>query len=64
MSSLSAVTEIDFDWPRRFWASLSKNDQNNLIKWEFFFIQEASADLLVIIVAMSLAISEKPRVSL
>ncbi|KAI0784110.1 catalase-domain-containing protein [Abortiporus biennis] len=29
--SLSRVTEIDFDWPRRFWNSLSEQDQQNLI---------------------------------
>ncbi|TBU30380.1 catalase-domain-containing protein [Dichomitus squalens] len=31
VASLSAVTEIDFDWPRRFWNSLSAQDQQNLI---------------------------------
>ncbi|KAI0649743.1 catalase-domain-containing protein [Trametes meyenii] len=31
VASLSAVTEVDFDWPRRFWNSLSERDQQNLI---------------------------------
>lgn len=31
VSALSRVTEIDFEWPRRFWASLSSADQQNLI---------------------------------
>ncbi|KIY68934.1 catalase-domain-containing protein [Cylindrobasidium torrendii FP15055 ss-10] len=31
VSSLAEVTDIDFDWPRRFWASLSETDQQNLI---------------------------------
>ncbi|KAI0672137.1 catalase-domain-containing protein [Trametes maxima] len=31
VASLSAVTEIDFDWPRRFWNSLSEQDKQNLI---------------------------------
>ncbi|KAJ3542899.1 hypothetical protein NM688_g5925 [Phlebia brevispora] len=29
--SLSEVTTIDFDWPKRFWASLSAQDQANFI---------------------------------
>ncbi|KAI0366552.1 catalase-domain-containing protein [Pilatotrama ljubarskyi] len=31
VASLSAVTEIDFDWPRRFWSGLSEQDQQNLV---------------------------------
>ncbi|KZT04923.1 catalase-like protein [Laetiporus sulphureus 93-53] len=31
VQSLSAVTEIDFAWPRMFWNSLSEQDQQNLI---------------------------------
>ncbi|KAI0634572.1 catalase-domain-containing protein [Trametes polyzona] len=31
VASLSSVTELDFDWPRRFWNSLSQQDQANLI---------------------------------
>ncbi|KAI0704190.1 catalase-domain-containing protein [Cerioporus squamosus] len=31
VAALSAVNEIDFDWPRRFWNSLSEQDQQNLI---------------------------------
>ncbi|KAF9027411.1 catalase-domain-containing protein [Hymenopellis radicata] len=31
VSSLSTVTEIDFSWPRIFWASLSETDQTNFI---------------------------------
>ncbi|EIW53214.1 catalase-domain-containing protein [Trametes versicolor FP-101664 SS1] len=31
VASLSAVTEIDFDWPRIFWNGLSEQDQQNLI---------------------------------
>ncbi|KAI0758857.1 catalase-domain-containing protein [Fomes fomentarius] len=31
VAALSAVTEIDFDCPRRFWNSLSEQDQRNLI---------------------------------
>ncbi|KAH9848102.1 catalase-domain-containing protein [Lenzites betulinus] len=31
VASLSQVTEIDFDWPRIFWNSLSEQDQQNLI---------------------------------
>lgn len=30
--SLSQVTAVDFDWPKRFWASLSAQDQQNLIR--------------------------------
>ena len=30
--ALSQVTEVDFDWPKRFWKSLSKQDQDNLIR--------------------------------
>ncbi|KAI0088364.1 catalase-domain-containing protein [Irpex rosettiformis] len=29
--SLTQVTAIDFDWPKRFWSSLSAQDQQNLI---------------------------------
>lgn len=32
VASLSAVTEIDFDWPRIFWNGLSEQDQQNLIR--------------------------------
>ncbi len=32
VAALSAVNEIDFDWPRRFWNSLSEQDQQNLIR--------------------------------
>ena len=35
MHSLAQVTEIDFDWPKRFWTGLSKQDQDNLIRLEF-----------------------------
>ncbi|KAL1715661.1 catalase-like domain-containing protein [Schizophyllum commune] len=31
VSALSRVTEIDFDWPRRFYDSLSQTDKENLI---------------------------------
>ncbi|KAI0922766.1 hypothetical protein AcV5_009653 [Taiwanofungus camphoratus] len=31
VQSLSAVTEIDFAWPRIFWSGLSEQDQQNLI---------------------------------
>ncbi|GBE83330.1 Catalase [Sparassis crispa] len=31
VQSLSAMTEIDFSWPRKFWASLSDQDQQNFI---------------------------------
>ncbi|OBZ76293.1 Catalase [Grifola frondosa] len=31
VAALSAVNEVDFDWPRRFWQSLSEQDQQNLI---------------------------------
>ncbi|KAH9944922.1 catalase-domain-containing protein [Amylocystis lapponica] len=31
VQSLSELTEIDFDWPRIFWNSLSDQDQQNLI---------------------------------
>lgn len=31
VESLSAVTEIDFSWPRIFWNSLSEQDQQNFI---------------------------------
>ncbi|KAH7096779.1 catalase-domain-containing protein [Auriculariales sp. MPI-PUGE-AT-0066] len=34
VSSLARVTEIDFDLPRRFWQSLSAQDQKNLINNE------------------------------
>ena len=32
VASLSAVNEVDFDWPRRFWNSLSEQDQTNFIR--------------------------------
>ncbi|KAI0696337.1 catalase-domain-containing protein [Cytidiella melzeri] len=32
VQSLSQVTAVDFDWPRRFWTSLSAQDQKNLIR--------------------------------
>ncbi|EKM57300.1 uncharacterized protein PHACADRAFT_254998 [Phanerochaete carnosa HHB-10118-sp] len=31
VKSLSEVTAIDFDWPQRFWKSLSEQDQTNFI---------------------------------
>ncbi|EJD36801.1 catalase-domain-containing protein [Auricularia subglabra TFB-10046 SS5] len=31
VTALARVTEIDFDWPRIFWKSLSANDQQNFI---------------------------------
>lgn len=33
MRSLSEVTAIDFDWPKRFWNSLSEQDQANFIRY-------------------------------
>lgn len=32
MRALSQVTAVDFDWPKRFWKSLSEQDQKNLIR--------------------------------
>ena len=32
VAALSAMNEIDFDWPRRFWNGLSAQDQQNLIR--------------------------------
>ena len=32
VKSLSEVTAIDFDWPQRFWNSLSQQDQQNFVR--------------------------------
>ena len=32
VAALSAMNEIDFDWPRRFWNGLSAQDQQTLIR--------------------------------
>ena len=46
--SLSEVTEIDFDWPRRFWNSLSEEDQSNLIRYVTFLYFEAASRMLFV----------------